>query len=270
LIFAAASILAHTKMSPEKLTMGVLTADQRIPDTAPFVETVDSAMEAAEQTDGLVTIGIQPIRPETGYGYIEVPADALRNGGLMPVLNFKEKPDAQTAAQYIASGRFFWNSGMFFWRLSSFQNEFGKANPVMAETLEDLTEALSANSPERAARIFDALPNISIDYALMEKAKNVYVIPGNFVWDDLGSWDSLDRTFPKDNAGNVSYGAPVLIDTQSSVVYNNSSKMAVGVVGMKDVVVVVNEDAVLVIPKDRAQDVRKVVIALRDKGAPQL
>ncbi|MBR6373898.1 MAG: hypothetical protein IKS20_12020, partial [Victivallales bacterium] len=205
-----------------------------------------------------------------GYGYIEVPADALRNGGLMPVLNFKEKPDAQTAAQYIASGRFFWNSGMFFWRLSSFQNEFGKANPVMAETLEDLTEALSANSPERAARIFDALPNISIDYALMEKAKNVYVIPGNFVWDDLGSWDSLDRTFPKDNAGNVSYGAPVLIDTQSSVVYNNSSKMAVGVVGMKDVVVVVNEDAVLVIPKDRAQDVRKVVIALRDKGAPQL
>ncbi len=270
LIFAAASILAHTKMSPEELTMGVLTADQRIPDTAPFVETVDSAMEAAEQTEGLVTIGIQPIRPETGYGYIEVPADALRNGGLMPVLNFKEKPDAQTAAQYIASGRFFWNSGMFFWRLSSFQNEFGKANPVMAETLEDLTEALSANSPERAARIFDALPNISIDYALMEKAKNVYVIPGNFVWDDLGSWDSLDRTFPKDNAGNVSYGAPVLIDTQSSVVYNNSSKMAVGVVGMKDVVVVVNEDAVLVIPKDRAQDVRKVVIALRDKGAPQL
>ena len=96
------------------------------------------------------------------------------------------------------------------------------------------------------------------------------MIPGNFVWDDLGSWDSLERTFPKDKDGNVSYGAPVLIDTAESIVYNNSGKMAVGVVGMKDVVVVVNDDAVLVIPKDKAQDVRKVVIALRDRGAKQL
>lgn len=270
LIYATATILARTKMSPEEVTMGVLTADQRIPDNAPFVDTVSRAMEAAEQTEGLVTIGIQPIRPETGYGYIEVAEGQKGGNSLMPVASFREKPNAEDAAKYIASGRFYWNSGMFFWRLSSFQNEFGTANPVMAETLEDLTEALSASSPERAASIFNALPNISIDYALMEKAKNVFVIPGNFVWDDLGSWDSLDRTFPKDASDNVTVGNPSLIDTTSSIVYNNSSKMAVGVVGMKDVVVVVNDDAVLVIPKDKAQDVRKVVIALRDRGAKQL
>ncbi len=270
LIYATATILSRTKMSPEEVTVGVLTADHRIPDTIPFVNTVGRAMDAAEQTEGLVTIGIRPIRPETGYGYIEVPEGSSLKDELMPVQSFREKPDAENAAKYIASNRFFWNSGMFFWRLSSFQNEFGRANPVMAETLEDLTEALSSNSPERAARIFDALPNISIDYALMEKAKNVYVVPGNFVWDDLGSWDALDRTFPRDKAGNVSYGAPVLIDTASSIVYNNSSEMAVGVVGMKDVIVVVNDDAVLVIPKDKAQDVRKLVIALRDRGAKQL
>lgn len=275
LIYAAANILAKTRLSPEEVTMGVLTADHRIPDTGPFVQTVGKAMDCAEQADGLVTIGIQPIRPETGYGYIEV-ADvdkSCQDGTqMLPVASFKEKPNAEDAAKYIASGKFYWNSGMFFWRLSSFQNEFGKANPVMAETLEDLTDALLANAPERAAKIFDALPNISIDYALMEKARKVYVIPGNFVWDDLGAWDSLDRTFPKDNNGNVSVGAPVLIDTSNSIVYNASGhdKRAVGVVGMKDVVVIVNDDSVLVIPKNRAQDVRKLVIALRDRGAKQL
>ncbi len=276
LIYAAANILAKTRLSPEEVTMGVLTADHRIPDTTPFVDTVGKAMECAEQNDGLVTIGIQPIRPETGYGYIEVAENAKLPSGdkqaLLPVASFREKPNADDAAKYVASGRFFWNSGMFFWRLSSFQNEFGKANPVMAETLEDLTDALLANSTERAAKIFDALPNISIDYALMEKAKHVYVVPGNFVWDDLGSWDSIERTFPKDNQGNVTVGNPVLLDTNDSIIYNapGLKKMAVGVVGMKDVVVIVNEDAVLVIPKNRAQDVKKLVLALRDRNATQL
>lgn len=277
LIYAAATILARTGLSPEEVTMGVLTADHRIPDTTPFVQTIGRAMECAEQTDGLVTIGIHPIRPETGYGYIEVTdadknAAAQENTPLLPVASFREKPNAENAAKYVASGRFYWNSGMFFWRLSSFQNEFGKANPVMAETLEDLTDALLAKAPERAAKIFDALPNISIDYALMEKARHVFVMPGNFVWDDLGTWDSIERTFPKDADGNVKVGDPVLLDTTGSIVYNapGHEKMAVGVVGMKDVVVIVNDDAVLVIPKSRAQDVRKLVIALRDRGAMQL
>ncbi len=255
--------------------MGVLTADHRIPDTEPFVQTVGKAMDCAEQNEGLVTIGIKPTRPDTGYGYIEVDCGTgcLPSGDSMQkAVRFIEKPDPEAASEYLSSGRFFWNSGMFFWRLSSFQNEFGKANPVMAETLEDLTDALSENSEERAARIFDALPNISIDYALMEKARCVYVVPGNFAWDDLGTWTSIERTFPKDGDSNVAVGSPVLLDTSDSIVYNapGASRMAVGLLGMKDVVVIVNDDAVLVMPKDRAQDVKKVVLALRDRNFTQL
>ncbi|MDD4537906.1 MAG: sugar phosphate nucleotidyltransferase [Lentisphaeria bacterium] len=277
LIYATATILARTNLSPEELTMGVLTADQRIPDTEPFVNTIGNAMDVAENNNALITVGIQPVRPETGYGYIEVAANAKSLGDdkaypLFSVASFKEKPSADEAAKYIASGRFYWNSGMFFWRLSTFQNEFGHANPVMAETLEDLTDALMANDPDRAARIFDALPNISIDYALMEKAHNVMVVPGNFIWDDVGAWDALDRTFPRDNSGNVRVGDPVVIDCNDSIIYNarGQKKIAVGAVGLKDMVVVVDEDAVLVMPKNRAQDVRKVVISLRDRGATQL
>ena len=273
LIYAAANILAKTRLSPEEVTMGVLTADHRIPDTTPFVEAVRAAMECAEQQDGLVTIGIQPIRPETGYGYIEVADSSGKyDSSMLPVVCFREKPNRDDAIKYVASGKYFWNSGMFFWRLSSFQNEFGKANPVMAETLEDLTDALLENSPERAAKIFDALPNISIDYALMEKAKHVFVVPGKFVWDDLGSWDSIERTFPMDASGNVTVGDPVLIDTNNSLIYNacGADKMAVSVLGMDDIVVIVNQDAVLVIPKSRAQEVKKLVLTLKDRGAKQI
>ncbi len=278
LIFSAASILAmHPNLSPEEVTIGVLTADHRIPETTPFVETVQAAMDAAENRESLITIGIQPVRPETAYGYIEVAANSksLTASGeppLYPVVSFKEKPNAAAAAQYISSGRYYWNSGMFFWRLSTFQNEFGRANPVMAETLEDLTDALMANDDVRAKKIFDAMPNISIDYALMEKSGRVNVIPGNFLWDDLGAWDALYRTFPQDNSGNVSYGEPVLLDCHNSIVYNapGQKKIAVAAVGLEDIIVVVNDDAVLVMPKDKAQDVRKAVIALRDRNAEQL
>jgi mannose-1-phosphate guanylyltransferase len=161
---------------------------------------------------------------------------------------------------------------MFFWRLSTFQNEFGKANPVMAQTLEDLTDALMEQDSTRAGQIFNALPNISIDYALMEKAAHVMVIPGKFVWDDVGAWDALDRTIPKDLNGNVEVGDPILIDCQDCIVYNAAGQksLAVGAVGLKDMIVVVSGDSLLIMPKDRAQDVRKVVVALREKNAEQL
>jgi len=156
--------------------------------------------------------------------------------------------------------------------IKDFQNEFGRANPVMAETLEDLSDAMLAKDEVRANRIFDAMPNISIDYALMEKSGRVNVIPGNFLWDDLGAWDSLYRTFPQDNSGNVSYGEPVLIDCKNSIVYNapGQKQMAVAAVGLQNIIVVVQDDAVLIMPADQAQDVRKAVIALRDRGAGQL
>jgi mannose-1-phosphate guanylyltransferase len=224
-----------------------------------------------------VTIGIRPVRPDTAYGYLETDEGSARKDStgkysIYNVAKFHEKPTADKAAQFIANGNSYWNSGMFFWRFSTFQKEFGQANPIMAETLEDMTDAIMANDEKRAKAIFDAMPSISIDYALMEKSGRISVIPGNFIWDDLGSWDTLEQTFPADGSGNVTYGDPVLIDCSSTVVYNapGGKKMAVAAVGLKDMVVVVNDDAVLIVPKDRAQDVRKVVVTLRERGASQI
>jgi mannose-1-phosphate guanylyltransferase len=278
LIYASASILArYRNLGPEEVTMGVLTADHRIPDTIPFVSAAKAALDAAETNDVLVTIGIQPVRPETGYGYIEVdPASQKINADdahpLYKASCFHEKPSAEKAAQFIATGHTYWNSGMFFWRISTFQNEFGRANPVLAETLEDVTDAIMAHDEHRAESIFNAMPNISIDYALMEKSTSIGVIPGNFLWEDLGSWTALERTFPQDGNHNVSYGDPVMIDCSDSIIYNapGEKKVAVAAVGLKDMLVVVNDDAVLIIPKSMAQDVRKVTVALRDRGATQV
>ena len=277
LIYASASIMArHRELGPEGVTMGVLTADHRIPDVGPFAETVTAALDEAENNDTLVTIGIRPIRPETGYGYLQVDSvnQSLNKNEKFPLYKvnaFHEKPPAAVAAKYIAEGHCYWNSGMFFWRVSTFQNEFGRANPILAETLEDLTDAIMANDQRRAEVIFDAMPNISIDYALMEKSDRISVIPGNFLWDDLGSWEVIQRTFPPDNDGNVSFGNPVVLDCSSSIIYNSpgQGKVAVAAVGLRDMVVVVDDDAVLIMPKDRTQDVRDVVTALRARSASQ-
>lgn len=278
LIYASAAIMArYPQTGPEGVTMAVLTADHRIPDVAPFVETVTAALDEAENNDTLVTIGIQPVRPETGYGYLQVDKTdkSLNKNDKFPLYKvdaFHEKPTAEMAAKYIASGHCYWNSGMFFWRISTFQNEFNRANPILAETLEDLTDAIMANDVRRAQVIFDAMPDISIDYALMEKTDRISVIPGNFLWDDLGNWEVIQRTFPPDNAGNVAFGNPVVMDCTSSIIYNSpgQSKIAVAAVGLKDMVVVVDDDAVLIMPKTRTQDVRDVVAALRARSAKQL
>ena len=278
LIFAAATILArHRDKGPEEVTIGVLAADHRIPDDEQFVATAKAAMDEAENTNSLITIGIRPVRPETAYGYLEVEPTSQRINQneqfpLYQVTSFHEKPDATTAAKYIAAGHCYWNSGMFFWRLSTFQNEFNRANPILAETLEDLSDAIMADDECRAAAIVDAMPNISIDNALMEKSDRITVIPGNFLWDDLGAWDALSRTFPQDEEGNVSYGDPVLLDCSGTIVYNaaGAEKVAVAAVGLEDMLVVVSKDAVLVMPKNRAQEVRSVVRALRDRGASQV
>lgn len=278
LIYASATILAHNRnLGPEGITVGVLTADHRIPDTTPFVETVRAAMDEAEQRDNLVTIGIQPTRPEPAYGYFEI--DALSKVqaenskySSYKAASFHEKPSKQEAAKYIASGNYYWNSGMFFWRLSTFQSEFGVADPVLAETLEDVTDALMAQDDARANSVFNAMPNIAIEYALMEKSRRITVIPGNFLWDDISSWCDLDRTFQHDDNDNVTYGDPVSIDSNGNIIYNGpgQKKVAVAVVGVKDMIVVVNDDAVLVVPKDKAQNVRQAVAMLRKSNADQV
>lgn len=278
LIYAVAALLQRFQCSPRDLTLGVLAADHLIGDTDEFHKTVRTAFDVAEAEDVLVTIGVKPTRPETGYGYIEVDSTrdpvsrSLRQPTVHTALRFREKPDQATAEAYLAASRFFWNSGMFFWRASTFLEQLAQADPVLGQTACRVIDAFGAGDAQSASELFATLPNLSIDYALMERASDVRVVSAAFAWDDIGAWDALGRCFPEDSGRNVGVGNPVLIDTKGSIVYcePGSERMAVAVVGMSDVVVVATGDAVLVMPRNRAQDVRAVVEELRRRNAPQM
>lgn len=275
LVYAAAQCLVRFGEQADEVSLAVITADHRIGDAAAFVEAMRVALEAAEAEPVLGTIGIAPTRPETGFGYIEVAADATSPGGplaALPVQRFREKPDRATAEQFLASGHFYWNSGMFFWRLSTFLAELERARPEMAATVRSLAAPLSAGDDAEVRRLFETLDSISVDYALMERARRVVMVPGHFPWDDVGSWDALDRYVSPDANGNAIVGDAVAVDSRNCVVYNEpgAERMAVGVLGVDGLVVVVAEDGVLVLPKDRSQDVRQIVAELKKRGARQV
>lgn len=293
---AYAAAVAQARFgAPARISMAVVTADHRIQRAGRFRAAVAAALNAAETQDALVTIGVRPDRPETGYGYIEVadpaagktarreqapmpktamPARTPKNPEvqIFPVAQFCEKPDRITAEAFLRAGRFYWNSGMFFWKLDTFLSEMKAATPAIHAAIAAMARALAKGDVEAVEKTFAGLPDISIDYALMEKARRRLVTVSDFGWDDIGAWDALDRTLPHDAAGNVAVGDPILVDSTGCIVYNEAgaARMAVGVIGMKDVAVIVAGDAVLVVPKQRAQEVKEVVKALRARRAPQL
>ena len=278
LAWVAAEMLARFGGDGSDVTLCVLTADHVISGAERFREVVDTAMEAAEREDALVTIGISPSRPATGYGYIEVAAGApaLELSRAEPrvhvVERFCEKPGLREAEEFVSSGRFFWNSGMFFWRVSTFVSELSRARPDLGRAVVEMADALRSGDAERAERVFEALESISVDYALMERARRVLVARGDFDWDDVGAWDALDRALPRDAEGNVAVGEPILIDTRDCVVYNEAGAetAALAVLGCEGLVIVVCPDGVLVASKERAQDVKQIVARLNERGAAQI
>jgi mannose-1-phosphate guanylyltransferase len=258
LAWTAATLLA--RHGDEPVTMAILTADHKIGEPERFRETVRRALEAAEERGCIATIGVRPTRPETGYGYIEYedsPGETVHRSR-----RFREKPNREQAQEFLKAGSFLWNSGMFFWTLETFLDELGRADPATVDKVRAMADALRAGDEQRAARAFETLPNLSIDYALLEKARNVCVVPAEFPWDDVGAWDSLERTLPLDSAGNVIQGDALLLDTSGCVVYNESPGVKVCVLGCEDLVVVATGDAVLVVPKGRAQEVKRLVAEL--------
>ncbi|HOZ45536.1 MAG TPA: mannose-1-phosphate guanylyltransferase [Candidatus Hydrogenedentes bacterium] len=275
LAYAAARLMATYGGDGDDLTMAVLTADHIIRDEPRFREAVQAAMNAAEACDALATLGLKPERPETGYGYIEAECDdtpSAANGppGVRKVRAFCEKPDRERAEAFCRSGRHYWNSGMFFWRVAVFLEEMAAAAPHFERAIRGMTTALRANDEAEVRRLFEGLDDIAIDYALMERARHVVVVPADFGWDDIGTWAKLDRGRAPDAAGNVLVGDPVAVDCTNSFIYNDAgARVAVGVVGVVDTVVIATEDAVLVVPKDRVQDVRAVVEELKRRDAPQ-
>lgn len=260
---------------PGEISIAVLTADQSIPDKDAFLKTVEAALDYVENNPVLSTIGIKPDRPETGYGYIEV-AEPFPNGSssaeIKSVVRFREKPDFETAKEFVAAGNYLWNSGMFFWRLDTFAGALAKCLPelggkidFMAGEYSGKTYDAKAGALDEIADTFAAFPNTSIDYGLMEKADNVVVTRALFTWDDIGSWDSLPRIRPTDADGNVNSGRNVIFDMKDSVIYNEGKEMIVGAFGLEDVVIVASDDAVLVCPKERVQEVKKIVGEIRSE-----
>ncbi len=278
LIYVAAHCLARYGHQAQGLTLAVTTADHRVGDPDRFLQTIGEALRTVETDPVLATIGITPTRPDTGFGYIEVQRDARTAGSggrtpvVWPVKRFCEKPDESTARIFLQSGRFLWNSGMFFWKLSTFMQELEQARPQMAAITHELARLMAAGETTGVQRSFARLEDLSIDYALMEQARRVVVVHGDFAWDDVGSWDALTRFYPTDARGNVVVGDAVTLDTRDCVVYNEpgAEHMAVGVLGVEGLVVVVSSDGVLVLPRERSQDVRQIVGLLKDRGASQI
>jgi len=275
LAYAAAVLLARYDRPPEEITMAVVTADHQIGDHPRFLQILDAAMAVAESGNALGVVGIKPTRPETGYGYVEIGAEAKPLAGsrpglpTYPVARFREKPNREMAEELIETGLCFWNSGMFFWRLSSFLTEMQEANPEMHQAIVSMVEALRADDAQKVEEIFVSMRSLPIDIALMERAKNVVITPADFAWEDVGSWDALARTHALDANGNVALGNPVVIDSRNSIIYNASLGRGkeVAVVGVEGLAVVVTDDAVLVVSKERAQDVKRAVEELKKRGS---
>ncbi|HZR82060.1 MAG TPA: sugar phosphate nucleotidyltransferase [Candidatus Binatia bacterium] len=299
----AAAHVAERRGPIDDVSIAVLTADHRIGEPERFRATVDAALSFAEGNDVLVTIGVMPTRPETGYGYIEVAADAEAAGAtgergegsewapehpvptspafgidpddlrVLPVARFREKPDAATAAEWARSGRHYWNSGMFFWRATSFLEGLARHMPELARATDGMRAALRAGDarPSDLRAIFEALADVPIDVGLMERATNVHVVPATFPWDDVGAWDALARSRPADRDGNVVEGDAVLLGARDCVVYNDGGEeMAVAAIGVEGLIVVTTPDGVLVCSKERAQDVRRAVAEIRARGRDRL
>ena len=279
LVFAASHALARFQQESEDLLMAVVTADHLIGNENRFRQTVEAALNTAEKEHSLTTIGIQPARPDQGFGYIEVnekeiPVDDTHGIFSYPVISFREKPSAEAAEKFVEAGNFYWNSGMFFWRISAFRDSLIQSTPALGHAVNTLADLLRAEGDrsQEILNVFESLPNISIDYALMEKAPRVSMTVGDFPWDDVGSWDSLSRTYPKNEDSSITVGDPILVNCENVIVYNEptSERMAVGVVGLKNIIVVTSPDGVLVCSSDQTQEVKKVVERLKERNAVQL
>jgi mannose-1-phosphate guanylyltransferase len=261
--WASATIARH---DPDAI-VAVLPADHFIGDERGFRQAMAQAIAAA-QRGFIATIGIAPTRAETGYGYIEI-GDAIGDGA-HAARRFVEKPDAAHAQEFLASGRYLWNGGMFFFQARVMAEAIAAHLPALASGLA-IIDAAAARGEEAAAlaSVFPKLPSISIDHGVMEKAGRVAVVPGRFGWNDVGSWQIAWEMAEKDAQGNALPAGSVVVDARGNLVVDLSSGSARKrwtLVGVEDLVVVETDDAVLVVPRARVQEVRAVVDALAARG----
>lgn len=239
---------------PEAVLMS-LPADHLIQGAAAYRAAVRKAARVASQTGDLVTVGLRPTHPATGYGYIRT-GEATRRGALV-VEEFVEKPDLASARRYQASGRYYWNLAMFSWRAAAFVEELAKRSPEHERGLRRVMAARRRGDEAAAGRAYRRLPNAAVDNAVMEHTDRLLLVPAAFGWLDVGSWSELAGALAQDVAGNHAEGEVLFLDTEGTFVA--AQDVLVATIGLQDMIVVATPDAVLVAPKSRSQDVKRVV-----------
>jgi mannose-1-phosphate guanylyltransferase len=252
---------------PEAVRRGavaVLPADHRVGDPAAFRDALEQAARAVEAEDRVMTLGVTPRWAETGYGYLEL-GEAVDPGkeGLRRVRRFVEKPTQENAERFVRSGDYLWNAGIFVFRGTTFLDILARLQPDLAGGLEEIAAA-----PYRVGEIYPRLPADSIDYAVMEKLDDISTLPLDCGWSDLGSWSALDEVLAHDGADNSGRGDTLAVDASGNLLFADSGLIAV--LGVKDLVVVRTGDTVLVMPKERAQEVRRIVAELASRGREEL
>jgi len=255
----------HVQKKAKDDVMVVLPSDHGIADPVSYRKVIAAAAKAAAAEKALVTIGLTPASPHTGFGYMEggTKAGTVSGQTLLHVKSFREKPDLREARAFLASGNFFWNSGMFIWKAKTILDEIQRFLPDLYSGLMTIKSSLGKDSEAKTvSTIYKQLASVSIDYGVMEKTEDVLMIPASFGWSDVGSWDTLWEISGKDAKGNASTrdSYVILEDTENALVC--SPHKLVALVGMKDVIVVETKDALLVCKRGRSQDVKKIVDAL--------
>ena len=256
-----ASIIIRKKC--EDAVTITLPADHIIREINEFQSTIKKAVEFAYRSKGLLTIGINPFRPETGYGYIQIDEKHLEDS-IYKVLTFAEKPNYATAIRFIESGDFFWNSGMFIWHVDTILNEIDKYMPELADGLNQINPSIDTPKfRSTLTKVYGQLKSISVDYGIMEKSQNVYLIRGNFSWSDVGSWEEVYRLSSKDGDGNVVAGNYYSQNSSDTYVY--SPKKFVALIGVDNLMIIETKDSLLVCRRDQSQAVKNVVDYLKMK-----
>lgn len=253
---------------PEERRRGVvvvLPADHRVAEPPAFRRALGAAIDAARSEDLVLALGVVPRWPETGYGYLKIGAEI--DAGARRVSRFTEKPDLRTAKRFLRSGKYLWNAGIFVFRGTTLLRHLRRCEPRLGVGLETM-----ARQPERVTEIYPTLPAVSIDHAVMERLRRLGAIPLDCGWSDLGSWAALAEVREKDAAGNACVGDAIAVESEGNLLFAEpgAGRGPIAVLGVRDLVVVRTADAVLVVPKERTQEVRRLLAEIEARGRREL
>lgn len=254
----------HLKAKSEDAVFAMLPSDHVILKEEAYIEHMKQAMAAASAEEAIITLGIQPTRPDTGYGYINFETEG--DGGIHKVHQFKEKPDRDTAQQYLDSGEYLWNAGIFIWSVRTILSAFGESSPEILDVLcADESKYGTSDEQSYIDEVYPNTKSISVDFAILEHAKNVKTIPADIGWSDLGTWNSLYAYLDQDDHKNVSLGKHVnQIDSSGNIVRSADSDKLVIVKGIKDYIIIDDDNVLLIYPREEEQSIKALRSEYKD------